>query len=118
MVPAPSTAHAVRVARLIVLWSRPKHLGIDEAERWTRAEVRALLGREGIGSAELKRLRRASPRHGCDWDWLLELEITAPVQDYVDRGPCAEWLGDMRLLGMRPTVMLSGDGIDLEGEAG
>ena len=38
----PATGDAVDVPRLLVLWSRPHHLSAAEAERWVRAEVRAL----------------------------------------------------------------------------
>jgi hypothetical protein len=97
------------MARLLVLWSRPQHLTPEEAERWVRDEVRELLAAEGVSSAALTRLESASPRHGCDWDWLLELEITVPASEYVDRGPGAHWLADLRLLGMRPAVLLAAD---------
>jgi hypothetical protein len=100
--------------RVLVLWSRPQHLSAAEAERWARDEVRALLAADAVTSARLARLQRPSPRHGGEWDWLLELEVTAA--DCVDRGACAEWLGDLRLLGMRPSVTLVADGIALEGD--
>jgi hypothetical protein len=69
-----------------------------------------------VTSAKLVRLERPSPRHGGEWDWLLELEVVAA--DCVDHGACAEWLGDLRLLGMRPAVMLVAGGIALEEDAG
>ena len=104
--------------RVLVLWRRPDHLSAEEAERWARSEVRALLADGGIRSAELTRLESASPRHGCDWDWVLELEVADPVRDCIDRGACAEWLGDLRLLGMRPAVLLAAAGVRLNGEDG
>jgi hypothetical protein len=103
------------VPRVLVLWSRPHHVSAEEAERWARSEVRALLADGAVRSAELTRLESASPRHACDWNWLLELEVADPVRDCIDRGACAEWLGDLRLLGMRPEVILVGDGLDVEG---
>jgi hypothetical protein len=104
------------VPRLLVLWSRPHHLTCEEAERWARAEIRTLLGADGIGHAELTRLRSPSVRHACDWRWLLELEVSGPVSDCVERGPCAEWLGDLRLLGMRPAVIMAIDSVGLDEE--
>jgi hypothetical protein len=116
MVPAPGAAHDGRVPRLLVMWSRANHLAAEETERWARAEVRALLADPGIRSAALTRLASASDRHGGDWDWLLELDVAAP--DCLERGPAAEWLGDLRLLGMKPAVMVVARGVDLEpGEA-
>jgi hypothetical protein len=116
MVTVRSTAHDGGVPRLIVLWARPRHRTAEEAERWARAEVRALLAVDAVRSASLTQLESASARHGSDWDWLLELDIALPARDCVDRGPCAEWLGDLRLLGMRPAVMLAGDGVAVEAE--
>jgi hypothetical protein len=114
MVAGAGTSHDVVVARLMVIWTRPSHLTAEEAERWARDEVRALLAADTVRRAELTRLESASARHGCDWDWLLELEIDLPARDVVDRGPCAEWLGDLRLLGMRPAVLLAAERIALE----
>ena len=97
------------MSRLIVLWSRPYHLGTEEAERWATQQVRELVKTDGVGGAALTRLERASPRHGCDWDWLLELEIALPAGDRID-----DWLGDLRLLGSRPAVLLAAESIPLE----
>ena len=45
------------------------------------------------------------------WDWLLELELEDARRRGASlrRGPVADWLRDLRLLGMRPTVMLVGN---------
>ena len=99
--------------RLLVLWSRPRHLTDEEADGWVRAAVRALLAGDAVRSAELTRLEDASPRHGGDWDWLLALELAVPAPEFVERGACAEWLDDLRLLGMQPTVMLAADPVEL-----
>jgi hypothetical protein len=116
MAAAWPAAHDARVPRLLVLWSHPPRLSAEEAERWTRAEVRALLSGGAVRSAELTRLESASPRHGSDWRWMLELEVAGPVRDCVESGPCAEWLGDLRLLGMRPAVVVADHAIGLEGD--
>jgi hypothetical protein len=104
------------VSRVLVLWGRPQHLTAGEAERWARGEVRALLASGDVRSAELTRLESASPRHGSDWSWLLELEIDVPVRECIEHGACAEWLGDLRMLGMRPAVMVAAERIELEDE--
>ena len=116
MVPAGAVADDVGVARLLVLWSRPHHLSPEQAERWARAEVRALRAADAIRTARLTRLECASPRQASDWRWLLELEIAGSVRDCVERGPCAEWLGDLRLLGMRPAIVVAVEAIALEGD--
>jgi hypothetical protein len=116
MVAGSAIAHALLVARLMVLWTRPSHFTPLEAERWARDEVGALLAVDAIHSAELTRLESASARHGCDWDWLLELEISLPARDTVDGGPCGEWLADLRLLGMHPAVLLAAENVELKDE--
>ena len=102
------------VPRMLVLWSRPRHVTSEEAERWAQAEIRALLRADDVRSAQLTRLEGASVRHGSDWSWLLELEVAGPVPQFVKRSPCADWLGDMRLLGMQPRVMVAADSVDLD----
>jgi hypothetical protein len=112
------SSHDAFVARLLILWNRPSHLTADDAERWAQDEVRSLLGDDSVAGAALTRLESASPRYGGDWEWLVELEVTGPARDCVERGACAGWLADMRLLGMRPAVVLVGEGVGLEGEGG
>jgi hypothetical protein len=88
------------VARLIVLWSRPYHVTPEQAERWASEQVKALR----VPGAALMRLA-----DGCDWDWMLELETALPAGDWLD-----DWLGDLRLLGCRPTVLYAAEAIPLE----
>ena len=109
--PAP---HDGAVPRLLVLWSRPRHVSSEEAERWARAEILALLRADDVQSAQLTRVASASARHGAEWSWLLELDVAGPVTQFVQRRPCAEWLGDMRLLGMQPRVMVAAESVDLD----
>ena len=116
MVRAVTAAHASHVPRLLIVWSRPHHLTAEEDSRWVRDEVGALLGDARARSGELTRLQSASPRHGCDWHWLLDLDVAPPASEFVDEGVCAEWLGDLRLLGMRPQVMVVGDAVAREGK--
>jgi hypothetical protein len=108
-------ADDARVPRLLVLWTRPSHLTDEEADGWAREEVRALLADDAVTSAELTRLEKVSPRHGGERGWLLALEVAVPAAEFVEHGRCAEWLGDLRLLGMRPAVMLADDPVELDG---
>ena len=103
----------------MIFWIRPYHLSAAEAEASARHEVGRLLTIEGVRSAELTRLGNASSRHTRDWDWMLELHLAAGVdgQACVDDKACAEWLGDLRLLGMRPSVLLAAGGTTVPLEA-
>ena len=100
-------AHDDRVARLLIFWTRPRHLSVAEADAWARGELRKVTGLETVERAELTRLRTASERLGCPHDWMLELHLApgADPSECVNAGACAEWLGDLRLLGMKPAVM-------------
>ena len=106
---------AVSVTRIMVFWTRPYHLSAEQADSWAREEVGRLLAIDGVRSAELTRLRTASPRHGRDYDWMLELHLAAEADgdEWVEHDECREWLMDMQLLGMRPTVLLAGAGTTL-----
>jgi hypothetical protein len=112
VVAAPRADHH-GVPRVLILWSRPQHLTAEEAERWARTELRGVLAADSVRSAELRRLEPASPRYGADPRWLLELEVAGPARECVENGPCAAWLGDMRLLGMRAEVVVADETIDL-----
>ena len=88
----------------MILWTRPSHLTREEADAWVRLEVAAL----GIPDAQLAEIAPAALEHPVNWHWMLELELEhapAGVRS-LRRGPVADWLRDLRLLGMRPTVML------------
>jgi hypothetical protein len=99
------------MGRLVVLWTRPYHLSVEEADAWARREAAGLLALAGVARAELTRLDTAATRHAAEWDWMLELHL----REGVDRHACAEqpafvdWLLDLRLLGMRPTVVVVDD---------
>jgi hypothetical protein len=108
------------MARLVVLWTRPYHLSAEEVGAWTRREATQLLALPGVTRAELTRLEGPPPGHDSDWDWMLELHL----REGVDRHACAEdpvfeeWLLDLRLLGMRPTVVVVDNSTVLTAEAG
>jgi hypothetical protein len=95
------------VARVLIFWTHPPHLSVAEADAWARGELRKVTDLEAVDRADLTRLRTACERFGCPHDWMLELHLTpdADPSDCVNSRVCAEWLGDMRLLGMRPAVV-------------
>jgi hypothetical protein len=106
--------------RLVILWTRPYHLPADEADDWARRESARMLALDGVEHGELARLHSGSARLVGEWDWMLELHL----HDGVDGHACAEqpaladWLLDLRLLGMRPTIVISDSPTELTRERG
>jgi hypothetical protein len=94
------------VARLLIFWTHPSHLSVAEADAWARGELGKVAGLPVVDHAELRRLRSASTSFGSPHDWMLELHLVEGAEpDCVEAQACAEWLGDLRLLGMRPAVV-------------
>lgn len=103
------------MARLMVLISPPRQLGVDEAEDWLRRELTTVIGVVSVRSAALSRLASASPEWSADWGWLVELDFeTAELaRAAVGEHAWSMLLGDLRLLGMRPSVALVDGANDL-----
>lgn len=106
------------MARVLVLWTRPYHLSAEEAQTWAQEQASRFRRLDGVERAELTRLQSASARHARDWDWMLELHLTpgADGAAFMDAAPCAEWLAELRLLGLRPTVLLADGAIPAPAE--
>jgi hypothetical protein len=102
-------SHHGRVARLLIFWTQPLHLSAAEADAWVRGELRKVTRLASVERAELTRLRSRSERFGAPHDWMLELHLApgAVPADCVEAQPCAEWLADLRLLGMSPAVVVA-----------
>jgi hypothetical protein len=94
------------VARLQLTVRRPYHLKPEEARDWLRAEAATLRGVEGVASMTVARLGAVGGRWASDGDWLIELELDddADPSAVVRSEACAVLLGDLRLLGMRPSL--------------
>jgi hypothetical protein len=101
------------VARLLLFVGRPSALSETEAVRWMRELVAPLARMEPVSRVEVTRLQAPALRGGRDWQWLIEM--------YCERGEdaaraardeaCRDLVADLRLLGMRPSLVLA-DGID------
>jgi hypothetical protein len=104
--------HDGGVPRLLIFWTQPPHMSAAEADAWVRGELRKITGVAGVGRAQLTRLRSGSERFEAPHDWMLELHLTSGTvpSECVEAQPCAEWLGDLRLLGMRPAVVVADGG--------
>jgi hypothetical protein len=96
------------VARLVVFVDSPYHLTPEEAEDWLRGEAAALAGVEGVRRGVLSRLCSPTERWSNHWAWMIELDCDDPdgAQRAVSAGAWKLVLGDLRLLGMRPSVAL------------
>jgi hypothetical protein len=94
------------MARLLVLVSPPPRLKVDEAESWLREKLAPLVRAAGLRSAVLSRMAAASPFGGDAWAWLVEFDFDTPesARGAVDEDAWALLLGDLRLVGMSPTV--------------
>ena len=108
MEPEPCRREAEEVPRLLVLWTRPDHLTRVEADAWVRSGVAVLETATGVEGARVEEVLPAAFEHPALWHWLLELDVVdhASVARTLRRGPVADWVRDLRLLGMRPTVLL------------
>jgi hypothetical protein len=103
------------VSRIVLTWDRPLHLSSEEADRWLREQLRTLLALPEVRRIELARLDSPLPGHPQPCAWLCELHLSedADVADCLGHSACAEWLRDLRLLGMRPAVGVAADSVVL-----
>jgi hypothetical protein len=93
--------------RVLVLWNRVSGLKPGEDERWACAEVAKLQAHEGIAALALHQVTTAAIRHPPPYGWCLEIRIAEghSANEFVRARPCAEFLDDLRLLGMQPRVL-------------
>jgi hypothetical protein len=108
------------MARIVILWIRPYHLSPDEADVWAQRESARMLALEGVERGELARLHSHSARLVGEWDWMLELHLREGVDGHAcaEQPALADWLLDLRLLGMRPTIVISDSPTELTQERG
>jgi hypothetical protein len=88
-----------------MMWNRPQHLSDAEAEQWVRGHVKQLAALAEVETVSLT--QAACPRRcGRRWDWVCELQLSADAIGctLVDGPDCTEWLRELRLLGMHPSV--------------
>jgi hypothetical protein len=87
------------------------HCGVssDEMESWIRREFDAIRG-DGVESVELRRLASPTP-FSEPWTWLIEVDCRDEdaARNLLGQGEGLALIGDLRLLGMRPSVALVRD---------
>ena len=88
--------------------SPPRRISVEEAEEWLRRELGSVTSAAGVRSAGLSRLASASVSWSQDWGWLVEFEFETAdrARGAVGGKAWSVLLGDLRLLGMSPTVVL------------
>jgi hypothetical protein len=93
--------------RILVLWNAGRGVAPGDDESWARNQTDALRACSGITAMALHPVASAAVLHPQPCSWCLELRLapeSAPNEVVRDR-PFAEFLGDLRLLGMHPRVL-------------
>lgn len=120
MVAPGSRGDPARMARLLVLWTRPHHLDAEEARAWAQAVAAELAALETVERAALTPLGSPAECHPCGWNWLLALDLApdADPEAWVQAPSCRECLADLRGLGTRPVVMVADDDVPVPAGVG
>ena len=93
--------------RVVILWERPDVLSNAEAVSWARAEVQRLLVSDDVAGVCLRPVAPVEDGEPRRYDWMLEVDL-ATASSWHD-SPLRELVGDLRMLGMRPLVVVPGD---------
>jgi hypothetical protein len=98
--------------RILLFFGRPGRLSQAEIDTWAHARSRELVERlEGVAEANLTPLRPLGANGAAEHDWLLELRIDSDDEHRRSRDrQLRDFLGDLRLLGTRPSVVVADDG--------
>jgi hypothetical protein len=93
--------------RILVLWSAARGITAGEDEAWAREQADVLRRCRGVGALALHPVTSAAVLHPQPCSWCLELRLAADASpsEVVRDQPFAEFLADLRLLGMRPRVL-------------
>ena len=97
--------HAGFVSRVLITGGRPQHLSCTEAHAWMVAQLAGLRELPGVESIVLTRVQE-STSHTRPWAWVCELHLAdgADARACAEHPVCTEWLMDLRLLGLSPSV--------------
>ena len=75
-----------------------------ELEQWLEQRLNELRAEAPLGIIRMSRLTQGPPSSGCYIGWLVELELPEGAPLLAD-DRLADALGDMRLLGLQPTLL-------------
>ncbi|MBS1888166.1 MAG: hypothetical protein JSU06_13355 [Actinobacteria bacterium] len=79
-------------------------LATDEVQKWLTAEVGRLREDAPEAAIRLLRLSQAGPEGEIGVGWQIELGVTLPEAP-LDQQSLSHLLGDLRLLGLQPSVL-------------
>ena len=95
------------VPRILLLCEQPPTLGSREAGAWLRDALAGLARAAGVAGVRLVALERAG-RAPHPWEWMARIDVHdgTPPEDVVSSARFAELLGDLRVVGMRPELVI------------
>ncbi len=90
-----------------MLWNAGRGIAPGEDESWARSQTDMLRSCRGVAAMALHPVLSAAVLHPQPCSWCLELRLAPGHEpsEVVRAAPFAEFIGDMRLMGMRPRVL-------------
>jgi hypothetical protein len=102
-------AALIVMARVLLLCCTPPRLQPQEARAFASRELRRLEDAGVVRGVSLASLRRTPWRWAREWDWMAEIHLDHDG-DWAALTSARQWdelLGDLRLVGMRPTLLVA-----------
>jgi hypothetical protein len=74
-----------------------------------RSQAAPLAATAAVRKVEVSRLRTPAARGGGEWDWLIEMHCDGveQAQRAAREQVCRDFVADLRLLGMHPSLVLA-----------
>jgi hypothetical protein len=96
-----------RSVRILVLWNAGRGVAPGEDEGWARSQAQRIESCHGVAAMALHPVLSAAVLHPQPCSWCLEVRLAPGYEPskVVRADAFAEFLGDMKLLGMSPRVL-------------
>jgi hypothetical protein len=109
LAPGRASPTIAAIVRLLLFIRRPYHLSEEEADSWLGSQAAPLARTAEVANVQVSRLRNPTARSGGDWDWLIEMhcEGVEEAERAAREDTCRDLVGDLRLLGMQPSLVLA-----------
>ena len=103
----PCLGVQARPVRILVLWNAGRGVAPGEDEGWARSQAQRIRSCHGVAAMALHPVQSAAVLHPQPCSWCLEVRLAPGHEpsEVVRADAFAEFLGDMRLLGMHPRVL-------------